>query len=61
MRKNLPLIVGGAVIVVVLMLLFACDLGQLLSFTRPPAQFDPIKTKGNSSATVTLIEYSDFQ
>lgn len=61
MRKNLPWIAGIGAVVAILMLLFSCDLGQLLAWTRPPAQTDPVKTRGNPNAAVTMIEVSDFQ
>lgn len=61
MKKYLPLAVATAVVVAILMALFACDLGALFAWTRPPVQLDAIKTEGEANATVTVVEYSDFQ
>lgn len=60
MRKHLPLIGSIGFVIGLLMLVFS-DAGDLFTLNRGPAPTDPLKTKGNASATVTVIEMSDFQ
>ncbi|MBI5651175.1 MAG: hypothetical protein HZC40_12135 [Chloroflexi bacterium] len=62
MKKNLPLVVGIAAFAVLVFGVFTFDFSQLTG--RKRGEFDtraPGKTKGNASASVEMIELSDFQ
>ena len=62
MKKQLPLVIGIAAFVVVMLCLFVFDFSTLSALVQNKSNVaNPGKTKGNPNATVEFIELSDFQ